>query len=112
MAMTKRDYFNELLGVVAGNEALTTFINHEIELLNKKNSAPKAPTQKQMDNMNYKNQMLKAMGTSKWTVSQITKDIFNGDLTSQRVAALVTQLVNDGKLVRTVEKRKAYFEVA
>ena len=39
--ITKRDRFNELLGIpaVAENEGLVEFIEHEIELLDKKNTA-------------------------------------------------------------------------
>ena len=38
--MTKKDYFNELLkiGAVASNESLVDFINHELELLDRKSS--------------------------------------------------------------------------
>ena len=43
--MTKKDCFNALLAIeeVANNENLVLFINHEIELLEKKNSADKKP---------------------------------------------------------------------
>jgi hypothetical protein len=114
--MTKREAFAMIRELVGDNDALVAFVDHEVELLNKKNSAPKAPTQKQMDNENYKAMMLADMGTDKWTVGQIQKDLFLGkhgiELTNQRVSALVTALKNDGKLIRTVEGRKAYFTVA
>lgn len=112
MAKTKRDYFNELLEVVSGNEALTAFINHELELLDKKNSAPKAPTKKQLENRDYKDQIVANLGDAKMTISEMTKAWFDGVLSTQRVSALVKQLVDDGILVRTVEARKAYFSVA
>ena len=39
--MTKKDYFNELKNIpaVAENEALMNFIDHEIDLLNRKNTS-------------------------------------------------------------------------
>ena len=47
MAKTKREYFTELKGIVANDSELVAFIDHELELLDKKNSAPKNPTAKQ-----------------------------------------------------------------
>lgn len=114
--MTKREAFAMIRELVIDNDALVAFVDHEVELLNKKNSAPKAPTQKQVDNETYKAMMIADMGDGKWTVGEIQKDLFLGghgiELTNQRVTALVTALKNDGKLVRTVEGRKAYFTVA
>ena len=50
--MTKKDYFFMLLELsdVQDNEDLVNFINHEIELLNKKNSSEKKPTATQLAN--------------------------------------------------------------
>ena len=36
--VTKREYFAQLREVVADNPELVAFIDHEVELLNKKNS--------------------------------------------------------------------------
>ena len=54
--MTKKDYFNELKNIpaVAENEALMNFIDHEIELLEKKNSSEKKPTATQKANEGLK----------------------------------------------------------
>jgi len=37
---------------------------------------------------------------------------FGEELSSQRVSAIVRQLKESGKVVRTEEKRKAYFSLA
>ena len=113
MAKTKREYFTELKGIVANDKELVAFIDHELELLDKKNSAPKNPTQKQVDNEKFKNIILDNIGEKSMTVSEIQKDILGTyDLSNQRVSAIVKQLVEDNSLVRTVDKRKAYFSKA
>ena len=46
------------------------------------------------------------------TVSEMLKDFLTDypvELSNQRVTAIVKQLVEDNALVRTVDKRKAYF---
>ena len=50
--MTKRDYFNALLNVeeVKANSAMVTFIEHELELLSKKNASDRKPTATQKEN--------------------------------------------------------------
>ena len=51
--MTKKDYFNELKGLVANRQDLVDFIDHEIELLSKKSSRT-APTKTQVENEKIK----------------------------------------------------------
>lgn len=109
--MTKREYFAKLKSIVSDNAELVAFIDHEVELLDKKNSAPRKPTTKQLDNEGYKATILANL-EGKMTISEIVKSVFNNDLSNQKVSALVGQLVDDGVVVRTVEKRKAYFEKA
>ncbi len=113
MAKTKREYFTELKGIVANDSELVAFIDHELELLDKKNNAPKNPTQKQVDNEKFKDIILNNIGEKSMTVSEIQKDILGTfELSNQRVSAIVKQLVEDNSLVRTVVKRKAYFTKA
>ena len=51
---TKREHYNELRILANGNDELIEFIDHEIELLNKKNSAERKPTTNQLDNVKIK----------------------------------------------------------
>lgn len=114
MAKTKREYFNELKAIVSDNDALVAFINHELELLDKKNSAPKNPTAKQLENEKIKDYILAHL-VKPMTISEMLKDFladYPTELSNQRVSAIVKQLVEDNAIVRTVEKRKAYFSVA
>lgn len=112
MAKTKREYFTELKGIVSNNNELVAFIDHELELLDKKNNAPKNPTTKQLENEKFKDIILNNIGEKSMTVSEIQKEMFNDELSNQRVSAIIKQLVDDNSLVRTVVKRKAYFTKA
>jgi predicted transcriptional regulator len=112
--MTKREMFEQ----IKANYSLTTeevaFINHELELLVKKNSAEKKPTAVQVANEGIKQSIVDGMEVGKkYTITDIMKSIDEcAELSNQRVSALVRQLVTDGVVVRTEEKRKAYFSLA
>lgn len=114
--MTKRDHYNALLTLaeVKANPALVEFINHELELLDKKNASDKKPTAQQTANDAIKVAILDNMISGKmYTITDIIKSVPEcADLTNQRVSALVRQLKDEGKVVRTEDKRKAYFSLA
>lgn len=114
--LTKRDYFNTLLGIeeVKENEALVKFINHELELLAKKNSAEKKPTAVQIANEGIKSVILETLEDSgkMMTISEMQKvNAELGGMSNQRISALIRQLINDGRVERIEDKRKAYFKV-
>lgn len=122
---TKRMNFESLLGIeaVAENPSLVAFIEHEIELLDKKNSAEKKPTAKQTANVGVKAEILEIVQAEPnrlFTVSDILKALGNADFTNQKVSALMRQMYDttgenpNGEqfaLVRIEEKRKAYFKL-
>ena len=114
--LTKKDKFNALLALaeVKSNADLVDFINHEIELLDKKNSAEKKPTAQQTANDSIKSAILGNMVEGKkYTITDLIKSVPEcADLTNQRVSALIRQLVEKGEVVRTEDKRKAYFSLA
>ena len=112
--MTKADFFTQILANYNLTEDEQNFINHELELLAKKNSAEKKPTAVQVANDGIKTDILDGMveGTL-YTITDLIKTIpALADLTNQRVSALVCQLIADGKVERIEEKRKAYFRLA
>ena len=113
--MTKRDYFNTLLTLseVQSNEALVGFINHEIELLARKNTSDKKPTAQQKLNEGIKSAILDSMeANTLYTITDMIKTFpACAELSNQRVSALVRQMVADGVLTRTEEKRKAFFSL-
>ena len=72
------------------------------------------PTKTQIANEGFKAQIVEFMvpGTL-YTVTELAKEVpFGEELTTQRVSALVRQLKEAGTVVRTEEKRKAYFSLA
>ena len=114
--MTKRDYFNTLLGIaeVKANDELVKFIEHELELLAKKNSSEKKPTAVQVANEGIKSVIVETLaenGGKMMTISEMQKvNAELGEMSNQRISALVRQLINDGKVERIEDKRKAYFK--
>ena len=114
--LTKRDHFNALLSLseVQANPALVAFIEHELELLDKKNSADKKPTAQQVANDGIKDAIVEGMEPTRlYTVTELIKEIAEcNELTNQRVSALLRQLISEGKVVKTIDKRKPYFQLA
>jgi len=121
--MTKRDKFAILLKMdeVQSNPMMVEFINHEIELLDKKNASKKL-TPQQTANVGIKAEILEIVQAEPnrlFTVTDLLKALDNGELTNQRVSAIVRQMYDttgenpNGEnfaLVRVEEKRKAYFK--
>lgn len=109
--MTKREMYE----MIKANHNLSAdeiaFIDHELELLAKKNSAEKKPTAVQVANESIKADILNGMEIGKkYTITDLMKEIpACAELSNQRVSALVRQLVIDRAVERTEEKRKAYF---
>ena len=115
--MTKRDYFNAILAVLATVEdtdvsGLTAFVNHEIELLENKRSSTK-PTKTQTENLAVKEtiiSVLKEIGKPV-TITEMQK--FSAELAEfscQKLSALLKQLVeNDKTVTKVTEKKKTYF---
>ena len=77
----------------------------------KKASAERKPTPTQQENTGYKAEILNLLADgNQYTITDIMKGVPSmADLSNQRVSALVRQLVTDGSVERTEEKRKAYF---
>lgn len=95
-------------------EEVTAKLMGMIEQLEAKSNAPKKPTKVQEANEGVK-EIIKAVleGQNPMTVSEImTHSAELGALSNQKVASLVRQMVEAGVLVRTEEKRKAYFALA
>ena len=113
--LTKAQKFAMLRAIpaVAENAMLVEFIDHEVELLGKKNSAEKKPTAQQVANAGIATAIIEGMEPNRlYTVTEVIKSIpACADLTNQRVSALLRQLVEGGKVKRTEDKRKAYFSL-
>ena len=111
--MTKRDYFTAIMEKYPLTDAEKAFVEHELELLAKKNSADKKPTAQQVANDGIKQAILDGMTPNRlYTVTEIQKEIPEcAELSNQRVSALLRQMKDDGIVTRTEDKRKAYFSL-
>ena len=115
--ITKKDRYNELLAIeaVKANADLVAFIEHEMELLAKKNATPsgeRKPTKTQIANEGIKAEILETLKgcASGVTCSELLKlNPSLAEYSSQKIVALIRQLVADGAAVREVVKGKAYF---
>lgn len=113
--MTKREKFEMLKAIpeVSANEMLVEFIDHELDLLAKKNASEKKPTAQQVANEGLKDTIYNFLAESgeMMTVTDIQKNCEGmAELSNQRVSALLRQMKDDGKVERIEDKRKAYFK--
>ena len=113
--MTKREMFEQIKANYQLTEAERAFIDHELELLAKKNSAEKKPTAQQVANEGLKSTIIEVLTDNGglMTVTDVQKSCEElSALSNQRVSALLRQLKDDGKVERVEDKRKAYFKAA
>ena len=110
--LTKKELFNRVLATLTDAE-LIAFIEHEIELLDRKAGSGKM-TAAQVANEKLKGDIIEFMEDG---VTRSIADIMAGvdtlaGATNQKVSALMKQLVDAGAVIRTEEKRKAFFTKA
>lgn len=118
--MTKRDYFNGLLGVIENHkdsienyEEFKAFIEREIELLNKKHSNSN-PTKTQIENEKIKEKILIAFEKidEPVTITELAKMDGLTEYSNQKLSVLCHQLVDEHKVVNTKVKKVSYFKIA
>lgn len=115
--VTKKEMFGRLIEIVEGAnvqdvEAIVEFLNHEIELVSKKRNGQ---TKVQKANEELIEVIYNAIAEAEKpvTVTEIYEMVKSDEITSpQKVSALVKKLVDAERVVRTEEKKKAYFSVA
>lgn len=124
--VTKKDVFKAMLayeGKVADREDFVKFIEHEIELLDRKNGGNRKPTANQLKNDEIKAVILEEMRANPnqlYTATQlakITEPIVNiSPLSNQRVSAILRSMIEEkggtGEVKRVVKKRVTYFQLA
>ena len=113
--ITKREVIGMMMNeeVVKANPTYMAYLENELVLLDKKARNKKA-TKTQEENVGIKATILEVLAT---IGSGTVTDIQNGNaelsaLSNQKVSALVRQLVENGKVVKTVEKKKSIFSLA
>lgn len=110
--MTKRDYFEAIKSKYALTSEEIAFIDHELELLDKKNASKSTKaTPKQKENMDIKEKILAEMVVGeRYTISEMIKVLpCCKELKNQKISALLRQMIVDNAIVRVEDKRKAYF---
>ena len=112
--LTKRDYFNRILSYAHDEDK--DFLLHELELLDKKNSAERKPTARQNENAAFAADIVAFMEPDvAYAVADIVKgvpSIAAAGLSVNRVAPMLSKLVEDGKVVKTTDKRKSFYSLA
>ena len=116
--ITKKDYFAGVRTIVEASTAtnkdeLVAFIDKEVELLNKRNASRTGkPTKKQTENEKLIETIYTTLLDLKVasTISDIQKvDLELGALSGQKISALLKKLVDTGRVVKSYDKKKAYY---
>lgn len=110
---TKKDLFLEVREVVAGNEELVAFVDHELELLNKKTSTKSTKVnEEQVALMEKIVNALNEIGRSV-TISELQKENAEmAEYSNQKLSAMLKKLVDNKQVTKMVDKKKSYFMVA
>ena len=116
--MTKKEMFNAILAIdaVSANAEMVEFLNHQIDLLDARNVAKK-PTKTQLENVSIKNTICEVLADADapMRVKDMIVDSRLENYTTSKISALLRQLLpetGDGRVVRTIEKKIAYFSLA
>ena len=115
MNKTKREYFAEIRAIVIDNPDLVAFVDHQVDMLDRKSATPRKPTATQLENIGFKDDILIFLSDADKPMN--IKEIQNGipalaNLSNQRIARLLTDLVSAEKVVRTKIKQTPYFAIA
>lgn len=119
--ITKTMRNNDAIALLEGKTApngstvaeVIAHLRHENDLLAKKNSGDsKKPTKAQQENEGHKAAILEFLSTVDKGIT--ATDVMNGvGLSSnQKAAALLRAMVNEGTVIKVVEKGKALFSIA
>ena len=111
--MTKKDFFKELRGMVADRQDLVDFIDHELELLDRK-SSKSAETKTQIENKSIMETILSELTriARPITISELQNESeILKDYSNQKLSALLKKLVDSNQVVKTTDKKKSYFSI-
>lgn len=117
----KRDYFMEIREIVKDNAELVAFVDHELELLARKNTG-NTQTKVQKENIAVAEMLLEELAkagrttiTDLMNTSEVIQNytLENGNkLTNQKISAIFKQQLEAGNITKIVEKKKSYFAIA
>lgn len=121
--VTKRELFTTIMDYVAradnfGTETLSKekaleMLEHEIELLNRKNSSDRKPTAQQVQNAIIADAIHAGMEDGRlYTVTEVLKEIEEcNELSNQKVSRIMSDMAKAGRLEKVEEKRKTFYRV-
>ena len=110
---TKRELFGEIKEIVKENTELVAFVDHELELLDKKNGN-KGQSKTQKENVDIKANLLTELAKIDGAVSISefqAQSEYASQYSNQKISALFKQLVAENKVERTQDKKVAKFAV-
>lgn len=115
--ITKKEMFAMVAEVVENSNVenkmeMINFLNHEVELLNKKKSTP---TKNQKENEVLLDALEEALTefTEPITITDFMKVSTHevATLSNQKISSLLKKLIDKGTVVRTEVKKRAYFSL-
>ena len=119
--ITKKEMFAQVIAMAQGMEVsvsadeIVAFAEHEIELLNKKaGSKSKKETANDAENARLMEVIVETLTSSEkaMTVSELmTANVELGELSNQKVSALMKKLVDGGRVQKSTDKRKSVFSI-
>ena len=116
--VTKREKFEMLKALVADNAMLVEFIDHEIELLDKKKSNGNAKANEKMEKSvelvyNALVSVGRAVTASELIAETDLSALANesGIVSTQKVSSMFKKLKEQGKVESYTDKKKTYFQV-
>ena len=116
--LTKKQKFEMLKDLVKDNQMLVEFIDHEIELLDKKKSNGNAKANEKMEKSveivyNALVAVGRAVTVSELIVESNLHELANesGIVSIQKVSAMLKKLKEQGKIESYPDKKKTYFKV-
>ena len=118
--LTKMNKFEMVMEILVNGEfdnkdLLIEFVQHEMDLLAKKNSTGtvRKPTKTQLENEKYIAMIEEILlDKAPRTISDIqAENEILAEMTNQKMSALLKKLVDSQKVVKFVEKKKTYFQI-
>ena len=114
--MEKLTYVKAIENALNGNltEETVEKLNALKASIAKKNTAERKPTATQKANEEFKSAIASGMESGKaYTITDLIKSVDAiSELSNQRVSALLRQLIAEGQVVKTVDKKKSFFSLA
>ena len=117
--ITKREVVEQMLADsnIASNEVYVAYLKNELELLKKKSENKKA-TKNQTENVEIKEVIIEVLGRmGKGRAGEIQLAVQATDkekyatLTNQRTSAILKQMIDEGTVVKTIDKKVSTFSL-